>query len=1062
MILSDTSIERPVFATVISLILVVFGLLSFDRLSLREYPDIDPPIISITTDYPGANADIIETRITQVIEDRISGIEGIKIINSTSQDGRSAINIEFDLSQDIDAAANDIRDRVSRIVDNLPEEADPPEIFKEDSNSDVIMWLNLASNNLSALELTDYAERYLVDPLSVVDGVARVRIGAARHYAMRIWLDRKKMAALGVVSDDVEQALRRDNVELPAGRIESVDREFTLRIERAYQTAEDFSILPIRKNADGFVIRLKDIANVELGAEDYRNEMYGNGEPMIGLGIIKQSQANLLEVARKVKAEVAELNKILPQGVFIHQSYDESLFVEAAIKEVYLTLSIAAILVILVIWAFLGNIRAMLIPAFTVPVSLIASFIFLYSAGFSINILSLLALILAIGLVVDDAIVMLENIYRRIEQGEHPLIAAFYGARQVAFAIIATTLVLISVFVPIIFLSGDSGRLFSEFALAMAAAVAFSSLIALTLSPMLCSKWLRAKAGVKQGDIADKSLLDKILDKIRALYRNALEFTLKIRWAFLALALAAMVACYFMINNIAAEYAPREDRGVFLVIANGPEGASFDYMTNEMKKIEKDLLPLLEQYPTGEEQNGNNQFAEGTGEAIRVLIRTPRSFGNSDIVNNGIGIIVLAPWEERERDGFEIINAMRAKLGKHPDVRAFAIMPQGLGGGFSKPVQFVLQGDNYTELTEWRDIMMAEIRKNEGLVGVDYDYKETKPQFLIRIDKKRASDLNVSIQQIGRTLETMLSERRVTTYINDGQEYEVMLEGIDEQFVNPLDLENIYVRQEQASNGNAEPQLIPLSNLVNLVEHADAASKKRYNRMRAITIEANLAPGYNLSEALTFLEKTAQENLPERARYDYKGSSLDYKESGGSVIMVFALAVLVAFLVMAAQFESFIHPFVILFTVPVAIFGGLLGLLIFDQTINIYSQIAMIMLIGLSAKNGILIVEFINQMRDEGKEFYDAIIEASMIRLRPILMTAITTVAGSIPLMIGDGAGNETRMVIGVMIFCGVGIGSLLTLFIVPAIYAIFARHTNSPGHIRRKRLELDKKSSAV
>jgi len=835
MILSDVSVKRPVFATVVSLLLVAFGIVSFSQLPLREYPDINPPIVSVETTYSGASAAIVETKITQLLEDRISGVEGIKTITSSSRDGVSDITIEFKLSRDIDAAANDIRDRISRVVDNLPEEADPPEIYKVDSNASVIMWLNLSSTVMNGLELTDYADRNLVDRFAVLEGVARVRIGGARRYAMRVWLDREALAARGLTVNDVENALRAENVELPAGRIESIEREFTARVARSYQTTEDFKQLVLTRGEDGFLVRLGEVAQVELGAEEYRTELRGNGDDMIGLGIIKQSTANTLAVARVVKAEAERVRASLPEGVLLHQSYDTSVFIEEAISEVYRTLGIAIGLVILVIFIFLGNVRAMLVPAVTVPVSLISAFIVLLLLGFSINLLTLLALVLAIGLVVDDSIVVLENIHRRIELGEPPLLAAYLGARQVGFAVVATTLVLIAVFVPISFLEGNVGRLFSEFALAMAAAVAFSSVVALSLSPMMCSVLLRRNE--RPGGL--NRLMHSAFAGLEKLYMGSLRFVLHHAYVIFIVFIGIAVAIAWLWQEIPREFAPKEDRGAFFIIVNAPEGASYEYTQRYMREVEARMIPLVE-----------------SGEATRALARVPRSFSSAAVVNNGIGIMVLAPWEDR-RTAWDIMADLSSQFQELPGIRAFPVMRQSLGArGVSRPVQFVLGGSSYQELAEWRDILLAKARENPNLLRLDSDYKETKPQLLVEIDRNRAADLGVSLANIGRTLETMLGSRRVTTYIDKGEEYDVILEGKDADHRTPQDLTNIYVRSDRTG------QLIPLSNLVTLQDFADAATLNRFNRMRAITIEANLAPGYALGEALAFLEEIVRTDLP--------------------------------------------------------------------------------------------------------------------------------------------------------------------------------------------------------
>ena len=1018
MMLSDLSVRRPVFAAVLSLLLIAFGLLSFDRLPLREYPDINPPIVSVETRYPGASAQVVETKITQLVEDAIAGIEGIRTISSASRDGRSQVTVEFEVERDIDAAANDVRDRVARTVDRLPEEADPPEIAKADANTQQIMWLSLSSDRLSQLELSDYARRFVQDRLAMVSGVASVRIGGEREYAMRVWLDRQALAARGLTVLDVEAALRRENVELPAGTVESFEREFTVRVERSYRTAGDFAALVLRQGSDGYLVRLGDVARVEVGPANDRSELRANGVPTIGLGVSAQAKANVLDTARSVKAELARMSSGLPEGMEIVAGYDASIYIEQAIFEVYKTLLVATGLVVLVIYLFLGSFRAMLVPALTVPVSLTAAFIVLWAMGFSVNLLTLLALVLSIGLVVDDAIVVLENVYRRVEAGEPPLLAAYRGARQVGFAVIATTLVLVAVFVPIAFMEGNLGRLFSEFSLAIAGAVCFSSLVALTLVPMAASKLLRP-AGERAGPAA---LVDQAFSLFSRTYSHSLGGLLRRPLWVSGFLLAVVAGGWQLFTSLPQEYAPTEDRSSFFVIMNAPEGASFEYTQRYARDMENVLLPLLDK-----------------GEAYRVLISTPL-FGSGASVNNSIAIVSLENWDQRERSTQEIVGGLFPSLMGMPGVRAFPIQPAALGQrGFSTPVQFVLGGDTYEALAEWRDAFLAKASENPRLLNLDADYKEVKPQLLIQVDRNRAADLGVSVSEVGRTLETMLGSRRVTTYLDRGEEYDVILQAEDADRRTPGDIENLYVRAAKSG------ELVPLSSLVTVSEGADAATLNRFNRLRSITISANLAPGYTLGEALTFLRGIAEETLPTEARIDYKGQSRELQESSSSVLVTFSLALLVVFLVLAAQFESFIHPLVIMLTVPLAVVGALLGLELSGGSLNIYSQIGIVMMVGLAAKNGILIVEFANQLRDAGASVEEAIKEAARLRLRPIVMTSISTVIGVLPLILGGGAGAESRMAIGVVVFAGVLFSTVLTLGVVPTFYRLLAPHTRSP-----------------
>lgn len=1029
MIISDTCIKRPVFASVISLLLIAFGLLAFDRLSLREYPDIDSPVVSIRTDYPGAAANVVESRITEVIEDRVSGLEGIRFIQSASEDGRSRINIEFDLSRDIDAAANDVRDRISRVLDSLPPEADIPDVQKVDSNEDVIMWLNLTSDNMTAPELTDYAERYLVDRFSVVDGVARVRLGGGQSYAMRVWIDRVQLAAHDLTVADIESALRSENIELPAGSIESSQTQFSVRVDRLFIAPEDFRKLALKRSSDtGHLVRLGDVATVIKGTTEHRISYRGNGKNMVGIGITKQSTANTIDVARGAKVVAERLNPTLPQGMQINESYDTSVFIEQAVNEVYKTLAIAISLVIFTIYIFLGSARAMFIPAVTVPISLIATFIVLMVLGYTINLLTLLALVLAIGLVVDDAIVVLENIHRRMDDyGETPLVAAFRGARQVGFAVIATTAVLIAVFAPITVLEGDIGRLFAEFAVTLSAAVFFSSIVALTLSPVMAARFLKPN----NNKTRLVRVVDRFFGKFRRGYNRVIKACLLRPW-WVVIAFVGMTGVSaFLITVIPSEYTPREDRGAFFILVNGPEGASYQYMQEYMDEVEIRLLRLVD-----------------SGEAERVLVRTPRSFGGTiSSFNSGMAIVSLADWSER-RPVNDIMAEVRDSLSDLPGISAFPIMRQGIGGRMGKPVEFVIGGGSYEELAQWRDILLDDIRQNNpGFTGIDTDYKETSPQVRVIIDYDRAAELGVSVQNIGRTLESMLASRRVTTFIDDGEEYDVLLQGIRDQQNSPQDLTNIYVRSERSG------QLIPLSNLVTFEEFAASTSLNRYNRIRSITIEANLEDHLPLGDALNYLETLARDKLPEHVVIDYKGQSRDFKFSGGSNVLMFGLGILVMFLVLAAQFESYINPFIITLTVPLAIAGGLIGLYLTGNSLNLYSQIGLVILIGLAAKNGILIVEFANQQRDKGNTVSDAIIEAAGVRLRPIIMTSLTSVAGAIPLIASSGAGSETRAVLGITLLSGVVVATVFTLFVVPVAYSLLARFTGSPNDMK-KRLE--------
>ncbi|NQZ96136.1 MAG: efflux RND transporter permease subunit [Myxococcales bacterium] len=1030
--LSDISVRRPVLATVASALLVSFGVLSFSNLSLREMPAVDPPIISIETVYRGASPAVVENRVTKPIEKRISGVEGIRTLSSDSSDGVSRISIEFELWRSIDDAAADIRDRVSQSLDDIPDEADAPEIFKAEADSNPIMWLNLTSAALTPLELTDYAERYIIDRFAVLDGVARIRLSGERRYAMRIWLDRIALAARQLTVADVETALRSQNVELPAGRLESIERDFTVRVERSYRTPEDFEQLVVARGDRGHLVRLREVARVEVGPEEWRSDFRGNGQPRIGVGIIRQSDANTLSVARGVIEEIERIKPTLPKGVDLDEGWDSSVFVEAAVKEVYFTLGLSVLLVVGVIYLFLGTKRAALVPAVSVPICLISTFGALYVFGLSVNLLTLLAIVLSIGLVVDDSIVVLENVQRRIELGEPTLVAAYRGASEVGFAVMATTLVVIAVFVPIAFLEGLTGRLFRELAITVSAAVAISSVVALSLSAMLCSKLLVPKD--REQGISRRT--HERFERLRVGYGRALRFCVR-RPLLIAVGLAVVLAAVVVLfANIDSELEPFEDRGAFMTFMVGPEGASFDYTLRHMKQLEEQVMyPLLD-----------------AGEAAHILARVPGSFGGGEQMNTGFIITVLTPWNDRERSAKEIVADLHQKLKVVPGVRASPVVPGGLGSrGSGRPVQFVIGGASHDEVGEWQDRLIARASEIEELVNVQGDYRPTRPQVRIDIDRSRAADLGVSVETVGRTLETMLGSRRVTKYVDRGEEYDVIVQAMESQRASPGDLTNLFVRSDTSG------ELIPLSSLVTTREIAAPSTLRRFNRLPAATIEANLGPGLALGEALERLHALAREELPATAQFDFKGISREFRESSLAAYFTFGLALLVVFLVLAAQFESFVHPLVIMLTVPLAIAGALIGLLVMGGTLNIYSQIGMTILIGLAAKNGILIVEFANRLRDAGREFDDAVLEAAETRLRPILMTGISTAVGALPLILGGGAGAGGRGTIGVVVFSGVLFATFFTLFVVPVAYVVLARRTQLPGAVAQRLEELER-----
>jgi multidrug efflux pump len=1022
--ISELSVRRPVFAAVVSLLLVILGTLAAVRLPIREFPDVESPVISITTDYRGASSDVIETKITKPIEDQVAGLEGITKLTSVSRDEHSSVNIEFNVNRDLEAAANDVRDRVARVLANLPEEADPPQVSKQDAAADAIMFLNLRSPQRSSLELTDFAHRYLVDRFSVVPGVANVRVFNERRYAMRVWLDRAALAAHRLTVADLENALRSENVELPAGRIESRQREFTLRTVTRLKTPEDFRQLVVGRGADGSLVRLGEVAKVEVAAEDDRGFAHSDGLPSINLGIIPQSKANVIQTAAGVRAEMERIAANLPPDIKLTINVDFSIFVSASMREVRFTLTLALTMVLIVIFGFLGSWRATLIPAITIPVSIVASAIVMAAMGFSINVLTLLGIVLAIGLVVDDGIVVLENIVRRMERGEAPVLASISGSHEIGFAVLAVTTVLVTVFLPISFMPGRLGRLFGEFGISVAAAVGFSALIALTLVPMLSS--ILFAGSVERGRFA--GWVDAQFNRLAAWYRRAL--TAAVRNARLVAVGAAAIAGLGLLlwQGVRTDYSPREDRGIVMTLISAPEGSSVAYTKQYVEQVEGFML---------EEKKAGN--------VLRVLARSG-AFG-SNAANLGIVFTPLTPWDQRKKSANQIAAELQRKVANLPGVRVIVQQPPSLpvSGFGNNPVQVVLEGDDFNELARVRDRVLDRARaENPALVGIDSDYKERQPQMRVSIDRNKAADLGISLGNIGRTLETMLGSRNVTTYTDRGEEYNVILQASEEERASPADLDNIYVRSDRSG------ALVPLASLVTVQELAGPQDLRRFNRLRAITISAGLAPQYSLGEALSYLERVVREESPPNVRLEYDGESRELKEAGSALIWTFLMALVIVYLVLAAQFESFIHPFVILTTVPLAITGALVGLFVFNASVTVFSGIGAILLVGLAAKNGVLIVEFANQLRDRGHEFLNAVVEAAVVRLRPVLMTSLCSAFGSLPLMLATGAGAESRRALGAVVFFGVTISMVLTLFVVPAIYALIARNTRSPQYVSR------------
>jgi multidrug efflux pump len=1033
MMISDLSVRRPVFATVMSLLLLILGLGALSRLSLREFPDVDRPVVSIETRYRGASSDVVESRITQVMENEISGIEGVERLNSSSRDERSQINVEFTLDRDLDSAANDVRERLSRVAQRLPLEADPPQITKVDSGEEPIIFLNVASTQRNMLEITEFMERYLVDQFATLEGVASVRMNGARRYAMRVWLSRENLAARQLTVADVENALLRENVELPAGRLESKEREFTLRTDTNLRNEEDFRDLVVGRGPDGYLVRLGEVAEVRLASDDDRSLSRSNLSIGLSMAIIPQSKANVLATSAAVKQRLAQIQPTLPADMNVEVNIDNGVFIAASLKNVVSALSETLILVLIVIFLFLGTARATLIPAITIPVSIVAAGIVMAMLDYSINTLTLLGAVLAIGLVVDDAIVVLENIVRRIEGGEPPVLASINGSREIGFAVIATTLVLMAVFVPVSFMTGDTGRLFGEFGVTVAAAVGFSAFVALSLTPMMASKLFAN--GMPKSRMAGR--IDHFFHDLDERYAAGLRRALENRrpqWIvagalglFGALVMLFIVGVPFSGLRLPSELAPQEDRGMVQIFVTAPEGSSINYLDRQLREVEKVAM---------------DEVAKGN--ARRVLTRSG-GFGRSAEVNIGRVMMPLTLWDERADSAGQIADRVRQRTQGISGARV-NVNPAGspIARNSTRPLAIAMGGGEYAEIVKWRDQVMQRVAaENPRILNLESDYLERQPRVIVQIDRNKAADLGISLQSVGRTLETMLGSRIVTTFERGGEEYDVVLQARNEQRASVGDLDNLYVRSDK--NGD----LLPLSALVKIDERAGPTELRRTDRMRAIELAGSLAPGYTLGEAVAYMERVIHEEAP-NAQIIYNGETYQLKQSGDALWITFAFALLIVYLVLAAQFESFLHPIVILVTVPLAISGAILGLWLFNSTINIFSQIGCIMLIGIACKNGILIVEFANQLRDRGVEFFDAIIQSSATRLRPVLMTSLCTAFGAIPLMLAHGAGAESRESIGATVFFGTVVSLGMTLYVVPALYLLIARNTRSPEYMSR------------
>ena len=1029
--LSKISIERPVLATVMSLVIILFGIISFTQLPVREYPDIDPPVVSVVTLYRGASASVVETEITDVLEEQFATLEGVKTIKSSSKEGGSVITIEFELNRDVNEAANDIRDRVSRIRGTLPAEIEDPVISKVDANAQPIVWLALYSNSHSTLELSYFADQVLKEKIQRLTGVGGVFIGGERRYAMRVWIDPLRMAAHKLTTYDIETAIRNENAEIPGGRVEGEKREFTVRTRGELTKPEEFGAIIVSQKGNN-IVRLRDVAEVTVGAEDERTTARWNGEPAVGLGIIKQSRASTVDVAAIVSASLPELRELLPEGVKLEVAYDSSEFIIESINEVEETLIIALILVVLVVLAFLKSFRATLIPTLAIPISIIGALAAVYFAGFTINILTLLGFVLAIGLVIDDAIIVLENIYRHMEMGKSRWQAAIDGSNEIGFAIVATTISLVAVFVPLAFLSGNVGRLFNEFGVAVAVAVLISGFVALSLTPMISSQILRPLHGTGRG-WASRSF-DAFFEYLNKFYDHLVRRVLRHRVLMITGSAVVLLFAYILFRLLPSELVPVEDRGFGFGIVIAPEGATLEYTDSYVKEVEKILLNLPEH--------------EGLFTATGLGFEGPGSVTNSFIFLN------LKNRDDREKSQQQIIQELFPQLIAIPGVLAFVINPPSIAADFTlNPVQYVLQGDSYEELNESVNMMMAEASQLGYLINLDTDLKLNKPQLDIHIDRERASGLGVSVSDIGSTLETFLGGKVVSDFKRGTKQYDVILQVKPEDRSTPDAIQNLYIR----SNGG----LVQLANVVNVEKTVAPKELNHYNRIRSATISAGLVPGVSLGQALDDLDRITQEKLPAKIKRDYAGESLEYKTSSSALYFMFLLALIFIYLVLSAQFESFIHPLTILLSVPLAVFGALLTLYIFGESLNIYSQIGLIMLIGLVTKNAILIVEFANQQQEKGLNLIEAVIEAATIRLRPILMTSFATIFGILPIAIGLGAGGESRRPLGLVVVGGMFFSTFLTLVIVPVVYTLLGRFTKAKEKVKQpdKEIEYEKDS---
>ena len=1021
--LPELSIRRPVFATVLSLLIVLVGVVSFNRLVIREYPKIDNPTVTVETRYVGASSAVVESQVSKVLEDSLSGVEGLDVITSISRQEQSQITVKFLLTRDPDAAASDVRDKVSRVRQRLPVGIDEPVIAKVEADAQPVIWLSFSSDTMNTLQLTDLANRIAKPMMQTAPGVADVRIFGERKYAMRVWLDTDRLAAYRLTTQDIEDALRKSNVEVPAGRVESQMREFNITTATDLRKPEEFSDIVIR-NVNGMAIRLRDVARIEQGPLAERFSVRYNSNEAIALGVLRNSTANPLELSKAITAMMPRIKENLPPGVNIEVANDSSVFIEKSIEAVFKTIFEAAALVSLVIFVFLRTLRASIIPLITIPVSLIGTFALMALFGFSINSLTLLALVLAIGLVVDDSIVVLENIYRYIEEGMEPFAAAIKGVREIGFAVVAMTLTLVAVFAPLAFTPGRTGRLFAEFALALAGSVMVSGVVALSLSPMMCSKLLKHNP--------NPSLFDRgighMLDSLTRAYGHLLRWTLtgwrfggfefSRRWLVVGAMVFAAYGSYHLFINAKSELAPMEDRGVILVIINGPDGATLDYTQKYVNMLEK----------IGRKYSEFDKF-------FAVV-------GNPTVAQGAVFLGAL-PWDQRKRSTLDMAREMMPAMGGMSGVMAFPITPPSLGQAFrERPFNFVvLTNDSYENLAKVTKTLQDEVAKNPGIVSMDVDLRLNKPEISLEVDRERAADLGIPVEVIARAVETAMGGRSVTQYKREGEQYDVVVQTEAKNRNTPMDVEKIFVR------GRADT-MVPLSALVKMKEVVVPRELNHFAQRRSVTFTANLAPTYSLGQALSFMKEVTGKVLKTGYSTDVNGNSREFVQSSGSLTGVFVLALVFIFLVLAAQFESFVDPFVILLSVPLSMVGALLALQWTGSTLNVYSQIGLITLVGLITKHGILIVEFANQLRMTGMSALDAVHKSATLRLRPILMTTGAMVLGAIPLAMATGAGSESRQQIGWVIVGGMSLGTLLTIFVVPTMYSLLARK-GTPGPIQ-------------